>query len=102
MSHPWPVFAPEANYTSITSGAGPAPMLAYGDALLAHGTSMMAVAGASAGNAAGTFASWQGAGAVSAELAGASLNAQMFGLRAISTAAGSDNNHHVASTDARM
>jgi hypothetical protein len=43
VAHPWPVFPPEVNYTSMTSGAG--PMLAYGDVLLAHGASMMAVAG---------------------------------------------------------
>jgi PPE-repeat protein len=74
------VFALEVNYTSMTSGAGPAPMLAYGDVLLAHGASMMAVAGVSAGNAAGTFASWQGAGAVSAAVAGVGLNAQTLAL----------------------
>jgi hypothetical protein len=61
-------------------------MLAYGDALLAHGTSMMAVAGASAGNAAGTFASWQGAGAASAAVANIGLNAQMLALAEVAMA----------------
>jgi hypothetical protein len=61
-------------------------MLAYGDVLLAHGASMMAVAGVSAGNAAGTFASWQGAGAVSAAVAGAGVNAQTLALADVAMA----------------
>ena len=43
MAHPWPMFAPEGTYYSMVSGAGPAPMLAYGDVLVAQAASMASV-----------------------------------------------------------
>jgi hypothetical protein len=86
MAHPWPVFPPEANYTAITSGAGPAPMLAYGDVLLGHFASTTAVAAVSQGNAVGTFASWQGSGAASAAVANVGLNTQALALADVAMA----------------
>ena len=63
------MFTPEVNYTSMVSGAGPAPMLAYGDVLTAHHASMTAVAGASASSATATFGSWSGQGSTVAQAA---------------------------------
>ena len=61
MAHPWPMFAPEANYYSMVSGAGPAPMLAYGDVLVAQ-----AASGGSPGAAAAAAAAVaEGAGLLS-------------------------------------
>src|SRR5207249_849602 len=68
------------------SGAGPAPMLAYGDVLLGHFASTTAVAAVSAGNAAGTFGSWQGLGAASAVVANVGLNTQALALADVAMA----------------
>jgi PPE family len=63
------MFAPEDNYYSMVCGAGPAPMLAYGDVLLAHHASMTAVVGVSSGTATTTAAAWQGLGGSAAQAA---------------------------------
>jgi hypothetical protein len=63
------MFAPEENYYSMVCGAGPAPMLAYGDVLLAHHASMTAVVGVSSGTATTTAAAWQGLGGSAAQAA---------------------------------
>ncbi len=54
------MFPPEVNYTSMVSGAGPAPMLAYGEALTAHSAAMTSVVGVSAATASATSAAFVG------------------------------------------
>ena len=76
MTHPWPMFAPEANYYSMVLGAGPAPMLAYGDVLLAHNASMTAVVGVSTATAVGTAAAFVGNAGSASEAALVEHNTQ--------------------------
>ncbi|HYB37356.1 MAG TPA: PPE domain-containing protein, partial [Mycobacterium sp.] len=85
--HPWPVFTPEVNYTTITSGAGPGPMVEYADALAAHAASLEAVAGASMAIAAGTYGTnWDGAGAVVAAAAHTGVDTETTALAAVAAA----------------
>ncbi|MCV7102700.1 PPE domain-containing protein [Mycobacterium palustre] len=64
MAHPWPSFSPEANYTSLMSGSGPASTLAYAETLSAHAANLQTVAATSTATGSATYGtSWQGASA---------------------------------------
>ncbi|WP_082958573.1 PPE domain-containing protein [Mycobacterium sp. E3198] len=64
MAHPWPSFSPEANYTALMSGSGPASTLAYSEALSAEAANLQTIAASSTVTGAATYgASWRGTGA---------------------------------------
>jgi PPE family len=70
------MFPPEANYYSMVSGAGPAPMLAYGDALVAHAATMTSVVGVSSATAVGTSTAFVGQAGSASEAALVSHNSE--------------------------
>lgn len=77
MSHPWPTFSPEANYTALASGSGPASTLAYGETLSAEAANLQTVTAASAATGAATYgASWQGMGATASATTQTAMDAQ--------------------------
>ena len=77
VSHPWPTFSPEANYTALTSGSGPASTLAYGETLSAEAANLQPLAATSAVTAAATYgSSWQGVGATAAAVTQTALDTQ--------------------------
>ncbi|MGC2655722.1 MAG: PPE domain-containing protein, partial [Mycobacterium sp.] len=89
MTHPWPVFTPEVNYTTLArAGTGPASTAAYGEAFARLAAVLESVAASSTVNAAGTYVSgvWQGAGAGAAAVAHAGVNAETMALAALAAA----------------
>ncbi|HEY1841032.1 MAG TPA: PPE domain-containing protein, partial [Mycobacterium sp.] len=76
MSHPWPMFPPEENWYSLALGAGPSPMVAYGEALAAHHVVMTSVVGVSTATAVGTSAAYVGLGGTASEAALVSHNGE--------------------------
>ncbi|UGT89621.1 PPE domain-containing protein [Mycobacterium ostraviense] len=77
MVHPWPAFSPEANYTALASGSGPASTLAYAETLSAQAAQVQAVVAASAASAAATYGTtWRGVGATASAVAQAALDTQ--------------------------
>lgn len=90
MTHPWPVFSPEVNYTTLAeAGTGPASTLAYAEALAAHGAQLEALAAASMGSAAGTYGpvTWAGAGSAAALAAHSGMDAETVQFAASSALA---------------
>ncbi|WP_082951413.1 PPE domain-containing protein [Mycobacterium sp. 852002-51057_SCH5723018] len=77
MAHPWPTFSPEANYTALMSGAGPASTLAYAETLGAHAANLQTVVAASAATGTATYgANWQGASAAASATTQTALDTQ--------------------------
>lgn len=64
--HPWPMIDPASSYLTMTSGAGPAPMQLYSDAMLTQASSTDGVVLTSQATATGTFAAWDGRSAFQA------------------------------------
>jgi PPE family protein len=88
MTHPWPVFSPEVNYTTLArAGTGPASTAAYGEAFTSLAAVLESVVASSTVNAAGTYVSgvWQGAGA-GAAAAHAGVNGDTMSLAAVAAA----------------
>ncbi|WP_158090404.1 PPE domain-containing protein [Mycobacterium sp. IEC1808] len=77
MSHPWSTFSPEANYTALASGSGPASTLAYGETLSAEAANLQTVMAASTATGAATYgASWQGVGAAASATTQTAMDTQ--------------------------
>ncbi|MBY0390343.1 MAG: PPE domain-containing protein [Mycobacterium pseudokansasii] len=77
MMHPWPAFPPEANYTTLASGSGPASTLAYAETLSAQAANLQAVVTASAATGAATYGTnWRGVGATASAVAQSALDTQ--------------------------
>ncbi|WP_219859497.1 PPE domain-containing protein, partial [Mycobacterium persicum] len=77
MVHPWSAFSPEANYTALASGSGPAPTLAYAETLSAQAAHIQAVVAASTATGAATYGTtWRGVGASASAVAQAALDTQ--------------------------
>jgi hypothetical protein len=60
VTHPWPIFTPEANYYSMVTGAGPASTQAAGDLLVAHHAAMTATVATSSALGAVTAQAYTG------------------------------------------
>ncbi|HEY1840318.1 MAG TPA: PPE domain-containing protein, partial [Mycobacterium sp.] len=69
MSHPWPMFPPEANWYSLALGPRSAPSVAAAETLEAHHAAMTAVAGTSMAQGAVTAKSYTGLGGTASEAA---------------------------------
>ncbi|WP_082956480.1 ribonuclease domain-containing protein [Mycobacterium sp. E787] len=77
MGHPWPTFSPEANYTALMSGSGPASTLAYSETLSAEATNLQTIAATSTVSGGATYGtSWQGAGAAASATSQTALDTQ--------------------------
>jgi hypothetical protein len=82
--HPWMVFTPEVNYTTITSGAGPGPTVEHAGGYAAHAAHLEVVGAVSSANAAGTYGtSWDGLGAISSAAAHLGMNGETTELAAV-------------------
>ncbi|HEU4361447.1 MAG TPA: PPE domain-containing protein [Mycobacterium sp.] len=76
MPHPWPVFTPEDNHTTLTRlGTGSATTLAYHAAVAAEVANLESITAVSAASAAGTYGSWQGVGSLASMVSQTGLNA---------------------------
>ncbi|MGV0493606.1 PPE domain-containing protein, partial [Mycobacterium kansasii] len=70
-------FSPDANYTVLASGSGPASTLAYAETLSAQAANLQAVVAASAASGAATYGGgWRGVGAAASAVAQAALDTQ--------------------------
>ncbi len=77
VAHPWSAFSPEANYTALVSGSGPASTPAYAEALSAQAAQVQAVVAASAATGAATYGTnWRGVGATASAVTQGALDTQ--------------------------
>ncbi|EUA15292.1 PPE family protein [Mycobacterium kansasii 732] len=75
--HPWSAFGPEANYTALVSGSGPASTPAYAETLSAQAAQVQAVVAASAATGAATYGTnWRGVGAAASAVSQSALDTQ--------------------------
>jgi guanyl-specific ribonuclease Sa/PPE-repeat protein len=85
--HPWAVFTPEINHTTLTAAPGSASTLAYAAEMAAQAAHLESIAAASTANAAGTYGpGWSGVGAAASATAHAGLNSELSGLSAVMAA----------------
>jgi PPE family len=77
VAHPWSTFSPEANYTALMSGSGPASTLAYGGTFAAEAANLQAVVATSAVTGSATYGtSWQGVGAAASAVTQTGVDTQ--------------------------
>jgi PPE-repeat protein len=77
VAHPWPSFSPEANYTALMSGCGPASTLAYSETLGAEAANLQTIAASSTVTGAATYgASWRGTGAAASATSQTAMDTQ--------------------------
>ena len=84
--HPWMVFTPEVNYQTITTGAGPGPMLAHAEGYATHAAVLDGSAATSTVSAAATYGTnWVGSGSLASAASQTDMNALTAELAAAAT-----------------